>query len=193
MRESMNGRRNVMSDPIEMLMQEHRLFEQVLDSLDALARAAAEQKAVDRKTVASFAEFFRDFADRCHHGKEENHLFVELAKHGMPEDSGPVGVMRHEHETGRALVREMALFGQGDEPLEAEEKGRLSQVAAGFSEHLRMHIQKEDQILFPMARRVLPPAILGEIGDRFRAFERDEMGEGVQEAMREKAGTLKAS
>jgi hemerythrin-like domain-containing protein len=168
------------------------VFEQVLDSLDSLARAAAEQKTVERKTVASFVDFFRDFADRCHHGKEENHLFVELGKHGMPENSGPVGVMRQEHETGRALVREMALLGQGDKPLEAEEKGRLSRVAATFSEHLRMHIQKEDQILFPMARQVLPPSVLRDLGDRFQDFERDEMGEGVQEAMREKAGALKA-
>ena len=49
-------------------------------------------------------DFIRNFADRTHHGKEEDNLFPALEQHGMPRQGGPVGVMLDEHDQGRGLV-----------------------------------------------------------------------------------------
>ena len=106
-------------------------------------------------------KFFREFADRCHHGKEEDLLFPALEAQGFPRDAGPTAVMRMEHEQGRAAVRGMA------ESLAAAAAGDRAGLehwlhsARIYIELLRAHIQKEDHCLFGMAEEALPAAAQG--------------------------------
>lgn len=50
-------------------------------------------------------QFFQVFADKCHHGKEENLLFPELERSGSPKERGPIAVMLAEHEQGQSFVK----------------------------------------------------------------------------------------
>jgi len=175
---------------IETLMNEHRVIERVLGSLEAFAAGLDEETADQRRTVADYAEFFREFADRCHHGKEEDGLFTALTEHGFPADGGPVAVMLHEHEAGRNHVRALAEIGAGDGPLGPDERARVSRHAAEYVPLLRQHITKEDAILFPAAERALPPAVLEALADDFARHERDEMGRGTHERLHRLADDL---
>ena len=91
--------------PTEILSGEHRVIEQVLTCLERIAEQCAAEGRLDRTSAEQALEFFRNFADRCHHGKEEVHLFPALEAKGFPRDGGPTGVMLHEHDQGRAHVR----------------------------------------------------------------------------------------
>jgi hemerythrin-like domain-containing protein len=123
-------------DPIELLMEEHRLIERVLDALDARVAEPAR-----------FVAFFGEFADGQHHGKEEEILFRAMIEAGVPERAGPIAVMLHEHDLGRTLMNELAAATSWTP--EAEHAAR------SYSALLRQHIQKEDRILYPMARKIL--------------------------------------
>ena len=68
-----------MSRAIEILMDEHRLIERVLASLHAFAAQLEPGQPQARQRLDQFAEFFREFADRLHHGKEEDRLFKVIA------------------------------------------------------------------------------------------------------------------
>jgi hemerythrin-like domain-containing protein len=71
-----------MSRTIAILMKEHRLIERVLGSLETfLDQLSADER--NRADLKNFAEFFREFADRCHHGKEEDRLFVSMTDYGF--------------------------------------------------------------------------------------------------------------
>jgi hemerythrin-like domain-containing protein len=179
-----------MTNPIDILSGEHRLIEKVLDSLQAVVQGDAP---VQREIVSRHAEFFQEFADRCHHGKEEEMLFVELASHGMPSEGGPLGCMRHEHDSGRALVGELVGLGEGDGPLSDDERGNLQRVAGEFINLLRAHIQKEDQVLFPMALRKLPASVVEDLGTRFETFRSDTIGAETYDGLQEKARALCAA
>ena len=139
--------------PTEILTSEHRVIEQVLNCLEAIVRTAKAAGRLDRQSAKDAVAFFRNFADRCHHGKEETHLFPTLEAKGFPRQGGPTGVMLHEHEQGRAHVRGM------DENIEAAATGdpaALQQFIAdaeGYVALLREHIYKEDHILFQLADR----------------------------------------
>ena len=63
--------------------------------------------AARREAFKSYLGFLKEFADKCHHGKEEGILFPALTAAGLPSQGGPVGVMLHEHVEGRALIQEM--------------------------------------------------------------------------------------
>lgn len=179
-----------MSRAIDTLTAEHRVIEQVLDSLEAFIDGLRPGGGTDRNLVAEYAEFFREFADRCHHGKEEERLFTLLGEHGLSSQAGPVAVMLHEHDLGRSHVRAFSEVGSGSGPLTAEEVGTVSSHAAEFIPLLRQHIQKEDGVLFPLAERVLGPNDLDRLARQFDEFESGVMGDGAHEALHALADRL---
>ena len=95
-----------MIHPVETLMNEHRVIERGLDSLDSLSAGLSTTDPAARVRLGELVRFFREYADRVHHAKEEDRLFTALAAHGFSSQSGPVFVMLSEHEAGRAHVTE---------------------------------------------------------------------------------------
>lgn len=146
--------------PTTQLRQEHEVILQVLACLEKLAAAPGP---FDAASAGEIVEFLRTFADACHHRKEEELLFPQLRRHGV---EGPVGVMLHEHELGRDLVRAMAGAQQ------AGAAAAFAAAAARFVPLLREHIAKENQVLFPMADRLLEGAAGAELAAGFAATER---------------------
>ena len=70
--------------PTEILSGEHRIIEQVLDCLEKMAQNCAAGGRLDKPSAEQALDFFRNFADRCHHGKEETHLFPAMEAKGFP-------------------------------------------------------------------------------------------------------------
>jgi hemerythrin-like domain-containing protein len=170
-----------MNAAFEDLMTEHRLIEQVLGSLETFAVNLANGADASRETVREYAEFFSGFADRCHHGKEEDRLFVKMTEHGFPSEAGPIAVMLSDHVEGRNHVAALATVGGGSGPLGEEEKASVIAHARDYVPLLKSHILKEDNVLYPMAMQALPPAELESLGHDFEVFEREVMGEGAHE------------
>jgi hemerythrin-like domain-containing protein len=138
------------------LREEHRLILAVLDALEVAVRRAESSGRVRREVFGPFVEFFRGFADRCHHGKEEDRLFPCLERCGVPREGGPIGVMLEEHRLGRGHVRAMGEALEAAEGGDAGAAGAVLAHARDFLELLRDHIRKEDHVLFEIADRVVP-------------------------------------
>jgi len=137
---------------IEMLKREHRTIEHGLKLLEEAA-----DRAQGEGYLEMLLDFFSEFADRRHHAKEEDILFAALEKRGMPRDGGPIYVMLEEHEAGRALRKRMA---EALPHLSVEDGARqaFAEAARSFAVLLRQHIEKEDNVLYPMAENLLADA-----------------------------------
>ncbi len=159
--------------PTEVLMQEHRIIEQVLNCLEVLATQAESSKLVDTESAAEALDFFRMFADRCHHGKEEDLLFPMLEAKGLPREGGPTGVMLTEHDQGRQHVRAMADAIQDPSSPAVQQ---FIEHARGFVQLLRQHIQKEDSCLFSMANQLLQATDQKTLITAFEKVEHEDMG-----------------
>ena len=181
-----------MSQAIETLMNEHRVIERVLGSLETFA-ARLEAEADPRATLREFARFFREFADRCHHAKEEDRLFVEMVRHGFPREQGPIAVMLADHVEGRAHVGGLARAGEGTGPLTADEASSVRFHVGGYVPLLRSHIMKEDNVLYPMAMSALPAEAMERLAREFDEHERLEMGDGTHDELHRLAERLIAS
>lgn len=175
---------------IDTLMREHRIIESVLEVLGAYAQSVRDGAPADRATLERFAEFFSRFADRRHHGKEEDVLFAALRQHGMPVDRGPLGVMLAEHDEGRRHVRAIASLARGSGPLTAEEQRDFVEHARAFVPLLGNHIVKEDNVLYPMAERLLPDQVLQDMAQAFDTFERENVGPDENEELHGLTDTL---
>ena len=136
--------------PTEILESEHRIIEQVLCCLEKLTEQSEKRKKLDCDAARDMADFFRMFADRFHHAKEEQHLFAVLEAHGMPREGGPTGVMLAEHDMGRGLVGEMEKAVKAYEQGDATALKNFEKAARAYVLLLREHIQKEDHCLFAM-------------------------------------------
>lgn len=153
--------------PSEVLVQEHNVICKVLDAADRTAGAIEKTGEVPVEKIRKIMAFVCEFADGCHHAKEEDLLFVQMEKCGMPAEQGPIAVMNYEHDQGRAFMRGLG------EALARVERGDKSAVAgvvenlSGYVELLRAHIFKENNILFPMADRLFTNSDQAELTTAF--------------------------
>ena len=113
--------------------------------------------------------FFQQFADQCHHAKEEDVFFTLLTQRGIPEQSGPIGVMLHEHGLGRDCVGRMRQASQA-QPLDAR---TFADAARQYTPLLRQHIFKENNVLFRMAEQVMSEADDADVTGRFSQAEQE--------------------
>ncbi|MTJ83298.1 MAG: hemerythrin [Telmatospirillum sp.] len=144
--------------PTDILMAEHRIIEKVIAAMRRFADALSSGQDVDRPALAGMVPFMRQFADAHHHGKEEHRLFPVLVACGLPAENGPVQVMCSEHEIGRQLVGDLAAAIDAYGPGAPEDARRtLAEALLAIADFYSQHIWKEDNVLFPMAGRVLDP------------------------------------
>lgn len=146
------------AESTERLMTEHRLIGRVLAAMIRAANRLDDAKVVDSAFWTGAVDFLHNFADSFHHAKEEELLFELYARRGLPSDDGPVAVMLAEHEQCRLLMRSVeetaALLAAGAADVE-NVRHDLAAAAREFVELLEQHIQKEDNILYPMGEQLL--------------------------------------
>ncbi len=177
--------------PTEELITEHNAVLVALQILEKVEAAIAAGSTDAPEHLGQLIDFFRGFVDRCHHGKEEDVLFPELEKRGLPREGGPIGVMLAEHEIGRKHIRGMS---EGLDRLRQGDNRAVSDIrenAAEYRNLINSHIYKENNVLFPMADRFMNDDDAVRIIDRFEEIERDRVGVGKHEAYHEMLHSLK--
>lgn len=167
--------------PTEVLKHEHQIILIVLGAVELDMQQIQDGGPVPEERIGQMIDFIQNFADRCHHAKEEKLLFARMGERGMPVHGGPIGVMLQEHDEGRRLVRAAAEVlpqaGMGN----AGARTALSSNLLNFVRLLRAHINKEDNILYPMADEILTTADQTDLAAAFDRVETEEMGEGTHE------------
>jgi hemerythrin-like domain-containing protein len=170
-----------MMTPTETLKHEHQIILVALGAVEGEMQQIQAGGPVDEERIRQMIDFIQNFADRCHHAKEEKLLFARMAERGLPVDGGPIGVMLQEHDDGRRFVRAaagaLARASAGD----ADARTVLTTNLLGYVRLLRVHITKEDNILYPMADGILTSADQTELAAAFDQVEAEEMGEGTHE------------
>jgi hemerythrin-like domain-containing protein len=163
------------------LRSEHEVIQQVLDCVEVLAEQAAQTGRIDLASAREALDFLGTFADRCHHGKEEQRLFPALHLKGLPKHVGPIAVMLDEHEQGRAAIQWMRQAVLDAERDPAGAAARFAKSARTYVELLRDHIDKENGVLFPIADQMLNEAETRALLASFQEVEHHDMGDGTHE------------
>jgi hemerythrin-like domain-containing protein len=152
--------------PIELLRYEHRLIEYVLSALDARIEAL-DGVPFPRGFFDRALDFLNTFADGSHRYREERALFPLLEARGMAHRGSPLGTSLGDHDYGRVFLAGVA------ENLDAAEKGSPGALAAvrdyagAYICLLRRHIEKEENVIFPMAETTLTAADAGSLLRQF--------------------------
>ena len=165
----------------QVLREEHEGILAMLRVVEAAAFRLRDGKPIPQNLMLNSAEFFSNFADKCHHGKEEDRLFPKMVEHGIGDEGGPIGVMKEEHAHGRSLFREMLSaaeqYGKGDSTVVPA----LVSNTLEYVHLLREHIDKENNVFFPMADQVIPDSEQRDLVRVYDEFEANVVGTGVHE------------
>lgn len=164
-----------------ILKQEHQAILVVISAAEKEVAYIKNTGKLRIDTVAKMVDFLRNFVDRCHHTKEEKHLFPMINVRGIAKDSGPVAVMLREHEEGRNYVRALAEAVTSNGAPDSKATLRTAENLAAYTGLIRAHIDKEDNVLYPMADRILTTADHKQLTEAFEEVESQEMGEDVHE------------
>lgn len=159
------------------LRKEHEAILYVLQILDKMMEPDNHDAESPLHYYGEVVYFLKIFADKCHHGKEENYLFKELVNKGITNEGGPIGVMLQEHAQGRDYIAQMSSSFD-----ERNIKG-FNNAAELYRDLLRQHIEKENDVLFMMADKVINEQEQNLLFEQFEQHEENVIGHGVHEKL----------
>lgn len=167
--------------PTQILKDEHQAIKLMLRIAESACQRLTSGHAVPSTDLSDIVDFIKGFADRCHHAKEEDLLFPAMEESGVPRRGGPIGVMLAEHTQGREFVKNM---GAAAEKLEKGDRQAASQFienARNYVALLSQHIDKEDNVLYPIADQRLSAPAQERLEREFERVEKEILGPGKHE------------
>lgn len=169
--------------PTEQLKEEHKAIKLILKILEKACVRLESGEEVNPEHLEQILEFIKLFADKCHHGKEEDLLFLAMEEAGFPREGGPIAVMLIEHNMGRDYVKDMSEDVAKYKASEHEASSKIVENARNYIALLTQHIEKEDNILYPMADMHLSEDKQRELIEEFEKLERERIGIGKHEEL----------
>lgn len=161
------------ANPIQMLTDEYKYILKVVHGLSLIDEDLNRSAHIDVGQIHRIVQFMRNFADKCHHAKEEAVLFPAMEEKGVPKTGCPLGALRAEHEKGRKMVTAL------QEAADAYAAGRqnvVENLRTAISDIRQLypnHIWKEDEMAFPMAQRLFTKNELRQLKIDFDKAEKE--------------------
>ncbi len=166
-----------MTTPTQDLYNEHGGIFMMLKIMEEVAHRLDKGQKVEKKDLKRIVTFLKNFADKCHHTKEEDILFPLLFKDR--KNRSIINELLGEHKTGRDYIKGISESVKNYKPGNSDAV-HIALNARGYAELLKNHIKKESAILFPVADK-FPKKIQVAISKRFEKLERDVVGAGKHE------------
>jgi hemerythrin-like domain-containing protein len=133
-----------------LLMIEHRLIERMIHQIQRALKQIDSTNEVNPLFIDTAVDFIRMYADRTHHGKEEDILFRDLQiKELSNDDRRVMNELVEEHVFGRQITKKLT---KANSRFRSGDKLALTDIV----DHLQLlvdlypkHIEKEDSVFFP--------------------------------------------
>jgi len=156
------------------LMIEHRLIEKMIEVIKIEINEIKSRHTADPVFIDTVVDFIRMYADKTHHGKEEDILFRELKKKKMsPENTRVMNELIEEHVYGRKLVGELVEakenYQNGDHKSLETIIIKLEAIVNFYPDHIR----KEDDLFFPNTEAYFTNEELDNMLEEFWEFDKN--------------------
>jgi hemerythrin-like domain-containing protein len=156
-------------DALDVLKQEHRQVQHVLDVLSRTVARGRQGEFVSASLFLRAANFFLTYVDGSHHAKEKV-LFQTMQLHRLPLASALLAQVSSEHGTGSEQARALQRAAEATLREGADPEPMLA-AAEDYLDLQRHHTDVEEHQVFPLARRLLPATALERMRTRFARIE----------------------
>ena len=135
--------------PAGLLMAEHRVIERMLAVMAKELDSAQQSGRIDPGLIDTATDFIRTYADRCHHGKEEEIMFRRLEDKCLDAELALVmASLVEDHVRGRQMTHRLV---EANDRYRAGDESLLSAIESSVRELIEFypaHIEKEDHHFF---------------------------------------------
>jgi hemerythrin-like domain-containing protein len=150
-----------MVEIIEILRQEHRNIEKLLQVMERELSVFDRGERPDYEVLEAVIEYFKKYPDSCHHPKED--IIYEKFKARAPARAASIADLQAEHRYGAVQLRRVAQVIESvlnDQDLLRESVHR---IVRDFIDNERSHIALEDEVIFPVILEILRPEDWAEV------------------------------
>ena len=156
----------------EIMVEEHKNILEMLEVIRTYSLKILKGEEVQYEDFYRIIDFIRNYADKHHHGKEEELLFNKIVEElGSPGEKLVKYGMLVEHDLGRLFVKD--LEDAVSSVLAGNIDARLDVIAnaIGYSNLLKRHIEKEDSVVYVFAEKNLSQDTLRELELQCNSYE----------------------
>ena len=158
--------------PRGRLMIEHRVTERMLDVVNREVGKMLSDRVIEPIFIKTVVDFFQTYADRTHHGKEEEILFKELENKNMTDKHTSLMMeLIKDHKSARQVVLELKEANKEYSEGHDEFSGKIISKLQFLLDIYPRHIMKEDTIFFPQTESYFTKAELDEMLNKFTEFD----------------------
>lgn len=169
-------------DAIELMKEEHKNIKRGLVIFRKLSIEILNGGDVDFDAFEKMISFVRNYADKHHHGKEEKVLFNKMETSlGDAVVKGPLSGMYIEHDYGRLFMKTLEEALKRVKDGDNDSKVDVIANSIGYTDLLTRHIDKEDNVFYSFARRMLSSEALEEVDKRCEDIESEAGKDDIQE------------
>lgn len=158
---------------IDLMVEEHNNIKRMLMVLRKISYSVLKGEEINYEDFKKAIDFVRNYADKHHHGKEEQILFNRMVDEigGVAEKLITHGMLV-EHDFGRLYMQE--LEGALERVKNGDEESKVDVIAnaVSYTHLLYRHIEKEDNTVYTFANRKLKEETLKEIDKECENFEK---------------------
>jgi len=159
--------------PVGPLMIEHRLIERMIKRIGDESEFIDKTGKVDSCRIDVMIDFIRMYADRCHHGKEEDILFAALRTKPLNEnDKRIMRELIEEHSSARTMTTALGAAQQRYARGETAAAKDISVLMKNIATFYPVHIAKEDKHFFIPCMDYFTPAEQDQMLTQFYEFDR---------------------
>lgn len=160
--------------PAEDLMREHGVTGRLL--LVYAAFLAAAEKGDDRKVkvAAAAASLVKRFVHEYHETLEDEFVFPRFRK--AEKLAELVRVLHRQHEIGRVLTDDLLALSSPGLAGDAARLKEFGEKARIFAAMYAPHAAREDTVVFPALRDLMPRGEYAALGERFEEMEHARFG-----------------
>ncbi len=176
--------------PIAPLMIEHRLIERMIKVMKGEIEAISRTNKARPQFIDEAVDFIRTYADRCHHGKEEDILFrLLLEKPIADRHKQVVKELTQEHVQARGLTGRLVAAKEryvlGDATAFDEIKAVMEELVRFYP----IHIEKEDRHFFIPCMEYFSQHEQDLMAEAFGEFDRKMIHEKYRSVIEKFEGT----
>jgi len=185
-----------MPQAIQIIQKEHRLITSVVEAIARIGKAIGEDRLVpDFRLLHAMVDYLDRYPERLHHPKEDRFLFAAIERRtgdGAAEISG----LRREHEGSYPALERLRAALVDLEQRKVGAAQRFAEIAGGYADFHWRHMRREEEVVIPLARRVLNDADWKEVDAAFaenvELSESGENGRQLRQLFREIANLTPA-
>jgi hemerythrin-like domain-containing protein len=160
--------------PDDDLMREHGVLKRVLLCYREMTGRIQDGRPPDAQDLHDAALIIHDYIEGFHEGLEEGYVFPRLVRAGRLTST--VTTLLVQHARGRVITQFLLSQATAQGVARAGTRTRLAAAMQAFDRMYEPHEAREDTVVFPAFRQIVPAGELADLGQQFADLERQQFG-----------------